>query len=113
MKITVAQESGITLIRISGSLDSLTCDEAQAVFDERIKNNEIRMVVDLSEVDYLSSAGVRVLLPALKSARQRGGDLYLAGLQEHVRKVLALAGFASIFKTFVTTEGAVGAFANR
>jgi anti-anti-sigma factor len=113
MEITVAQESGVTLIRMSGSLDSLTCDEAQAVFDERIKNNQIKLVVDLSQVDYLSSAGMRVLLPALKSARQRGGDLYLVGLQENIRKVLSLAGFASIFKTFATFEDAVGSFASR
>ena len=113
MKITVTQESGVTLIRISGSLDSLTCDDAQAVFEERIKNNEIKMVVDFSEVDYLSSAGLRVLLPALKGARQRGGDLYLVGLQDNIRKVLSLAGFASIFKTYSTLTDAVGAFASR
>jgi len=111
MKITVAQESGAALIQISGSVDSLTSDEAQTFFDEQIKNNQVRLVVDLSQVDYLSSAGLRVLLSALKSARQRGGDLYFAGLQDNVRKVLDLAGFTSIFKIFPTVEEAVGAFA--
>lgn len=111
MKITVAQESNTTLIQISGSLDALTSNEAQVVFDEQIKNNQVRMVIDLSQMDYLSSAGLRVLLLALKSARQRGGDLYLAGQQDNVYEVLKLAGFASIFKIFPMVENAIGAFA--
>ena len=110
MKIIVAQESGVALIQISGSLDSLTCDEGQVVFDEQLKNNQVRMVVDLSQVDYLSSAGLRVLLSALKNARERGGDLYLVGLQDSVRKVLNLAGFTSIFKIFPTIAEAIDAF---
>jgi anti-anti-sigma factor len=112
MEITASQVSGVTLIRIAGSMDSLTSDEAQAFFDEQVAGNPIRLAADLSRVDYLSSAGLRVLLSALKGARQRGGDLYLAGLQENVRKVLELAGFTSIFKIFPTVEEAVAAFAS-
>jgi len=110
MKITVAQKSGAALVQISGSVDSLTCDEAQTFLDGQIESGQMYLVVDLSQVDYLSSAGLRVLLSALKSARQRGGNLYLAGLQDNVRKVLDLAGFTSIFKIFPTVEEAVGAF---
>ncbi|MEW6405846.1 MAG: STAS domain-containing protein [Chloroflexota bacterium] len=79
-------------------------------FNRQIESNQLRLVANLSQVEYLSSAGLRVLLSALKSARQRGGDLYLARLQENVRQVLDLAGFTSIFKIFPTVEDAVDAF---
>jgi len=110
MEITALQKSGATVVQIAGSVDSLTSDEAQTFFNGQIERAQIRLVADLSQVDYLSSAGLRVLLSALKSTRQRGGDLYLAGLQGNVLQVLNLAGFTSIFKIFPTTEEAVTAF---
>jgi anti-anti-sigma factor len=110
MNITLSQKSGTTVIQIAGSLDALTSDEAQTFFDKQISSTQKSLVIDLSQVDYLSSAGLRVLISALKNARQRGGDLYLAGLQDNVRQVLNLAGFTSIFKIFSTVEEALAAF---
>jgi anti-anti-sigma factor len=110
MNITLSQKSGTTIVQIAGSMDALSSDEAQTFFDKQINNTQKCLVIDLSQVDYLSSAGLRVLISALKNARQRGGDLYLAGLQDNVRQVLNLAGFASIFKIFATIEEALGAF---
>ncbi len=110
MEITASERSGATLVKIIGSMDALTCDQTQAFFDERINSTHVRLVVDLSQVDYLSSAGLRVLLSALKSARQRGGDLYLVGVQEGVHQVLKLAGFISIFKIFPMAAEAFAAF---
>jgi anti-sigma B factor antagonist len=110
MEITAIQRSGATIIQIVGSLDTLTSDEAQTFFDELFKTDQVHLAADLSQVEYLSSAGLRVLLSALKNARRRSGDLYLAGLQENVQQVLELAGFTSIFKIFPTIEAAIGAF---
>lgn len=112
MDITASQESGATVIQIAGSLDSLTSDKVQTFFDEQINSVQARLVVEFSQVDYLSSAGLRVLLSALKSARQRGGDMYLVGVQDNVRKVLKLAGFTSIFKIFSTVAEALDAFSS-
>jgi anti-anti-sigma factor len=111
MNITLFEKPSAAVIQITGSVDALTSDEAQTFFDSQISGTRKCLVVDLSQVDYLSSAGLRVLISALKSTRQRGGDLYLAGLQDSVRQVLALAGFTSIFKIFPTVEEAATAFA--
>ncbi|MBM3143770.1 MAG: STAS domain-containing protein [Chloroflexi bacterium] len=110
MKITSIRKAAATVVQIAGSVDSLTSEEAQSFFDAQIGSDHTRLVADLSQVEYLSSAGLRVLLSAMKSTRQRGGDLYLAGLQENVRQVLDLAGFTSIFKIFSTVEEALDAF---
>jgi anti-anti-sigma factor len=111
LNITLSQEFGSTVIRISGSIDALTSDEAQTFFDKQINNTQTCLVIDLSQVDYLSSAGMRVLISAMKNARLRGGNLYLAGLRDNVHQVLNLAGFTSIFKIFPTVDEAAHAFA--
>jgi anti-sigma B factor antagonist len=61
-------------------------------------------------VDYSSSAGLRVLLGAVKDTRSRGGDLYLVDIQPDVKKVLELSGFTSILKIFTDIESAVDNF---
>ena len=68
------------------------------------------LVADFSEVDYTSSAGLRVLLGTVKHARSRGGDLRLARPHPEVLKVLNLSGFTSILRVFDTVDDAVESF---
>jgi hypothetical protein len=71
-----------------------------------------RLVVDLSGVDYTSSAGLRALLATVKETRRRGGDLRLADINPNVRKVLDLSGFATILKIYTGVDEAVASFAS-
>jgi anti-sigma B factor antagonist len=64
----------------------------------------------LSQVGYMSSAGLRALLAALKEARQQKGDFRLAAVQDNVRQVLEMSGFTGIFQVFATVEEAVASF---
>jgi anti-anti-sigma factor len=61
-------------------------------------------------VDYTSSAGLRVLLGAIKDTRALGGDIRLAGIQPDVQKVLNLSGFTNILKVFDTLDEATASF---
>jgi len=110
MKITATQQAGIGVVSISGSIDSSSSGEAEKFFNEQIEKGTARLVVDLNQVGYMSSSGLRVLISTLKSARQHHGDLCLAGLQENIHQLLDLAGFTSIFKIYPTAEEAVAAF---
>jgi anti-sigma B factor antagonist len=110
MKITSTQQAGVCVVSVSGHIDSLTSGEAGKFLDEQIAKGDVRLVADLSQVNYMSSSGLRVLVSTLKSARQHRGDLYLAGLQENIHQLLELAGFTSIFKIYSTAEEAVAAF---
>ena len=65
---------------------------------------------DFSGVNYTSSAGMRVILNTAKAARAKGGDLYLAGVQLPVEKVLSLAGFTSMIKLYPDVDTAAGSF---
>jgi anti-sigma B factor antagonist len=67
-------------------------------------------VVDLQDVEYMSSAGLRELVSALKQVNKKEGDLRLANPSARVMEVLELAGLDSIFKIFPTLSEAIGSF---
>ena len=110
MQISEDKRGDVTVVGIAGSVDALTAGEVEIHLDRLVKAGLTRLVVDLSRVDFISSAGLRSFLTTVKSARQTGGDLRLAAAQENVHKVLAMAGFTSIMKSYPDTEAAVASF---
>ena len=110
MDISVQQSDQISIVSIAGSIDALTADQVTGCIDERISSGEKYLVLDLSEVEFMSSAGLRVILGAMKETRQQGGDLYLAGAQAGVDRVLKMSGFSKILKTYDSVDEAVAQF---
>jgi anti-sigma B factor antagonist len=110
MKIISTQQAGGCIISISGRVDSLTSGEVGKFFDEQVEKGNVHLVADLSQVDYMSSSGLRVLISTLKCVRQHHGDLHLAGPQDNLQQLLDLAGFTSIFKIYPTSSEAIEAF---
>jgi anti-anti-sigma factor len=110
MKTSVDQRGDVIAVHISGSVDGLTAEDLQRVFSSEVEAGHHNLVADFGEVDYTSSAGLRVLLATLKQARSRGGDLRLAGPRAEVLKVLNLSGFTGILSVFDTVDAAVTSF---
>lgn len=110
MQVNVTQHEAITVLTAEGSLDSQSADSLMSVLDAQIQAGNTRLVVDLKAVHYTSSAGLRSLLMALKSARRLGGDLRIGAAQPNVMEVLSLAGFTSIIKTFDNVAAAVASY---
>ena len=110
MQISEDKRGDVTVVSIDGSVDALTAGEVDAYLDRLVSEGLTQLVLDLSKVDYVSSAGLRSLLTTLKSARQVGGDLRLAAARESVHKVLAMAGFTSIMKSYPDAGAAVASF---
>ena len=110
LEIAIAHQGNVTVAAVSGSLDALTADQLTATFSEQFGHGRVRLVADLAGLEYTSSAGVRVLLGTLKEARQRGGDLRLAGARDAVRRVLDFSGFTSIIKSFPDVAAATASF---
>lgn len=110
MDVNVEQRGRLTIVLIIGSLDALNSQSLTAKFNEQIAGGGVNLVVDLSKLDYTSSAGLRALLGALKASRSKGGDLRLAAVQDGVHKVMELSGFTSILKFFPTVDEALKSF---
>src|SRR5579859_6616316 len=110
MEITVSEMHRATLIEISGRIDSSNATQLGDALNGQIEAGRHQLVVDLSRVDYVSSAGLREMVAALKRAKASNGDLRLATPSPRVTEVLTLAGLDSIFQIFPTQVEAVGSF---
>ena len=92
--------------RIDGTNASAAEVELKAVLESAGPN----LIMDLSGVDYLSSAGLRVVLVAAKSTRASGGKLVLAGPRPAISEILAMSGFNRIIETAPDVEAATSLF---
>lgn len=99
------------VVKVIGRLDSAT---SPALIDELNKiteENRFKIVMDFSELSFISSAGLRVLISTLKNCkRYNRGELVLASLSSNILSVFDLAGFTAIFKIFPDVLTAVGSF---
>jgi anti-anti-sigma factor len=99
MQITHTQDGNVSVICPDGRIDSSTAMELERACDERLTSGANRLLLDLGQVDYVSSAGLRVFLVVGKKAQRGGGRLALCCLTPMVREILAIAGFDRILTT--------------
>ena len=98
-----------TVLTIEGRLDSIT-RTLEKKFLTVIGAGEKNIVVDFTGMDYISSAGLRVLLMAAKRTGKLGGKVVLAALCANVKEVFDIAGFTSIFTITDSQEEAIQVF---
>ncbi|WP_084384810.1 STAS domain-containing protein [Novosphingobium naphthalenivorans] len=98
------------VLSLTGRLDSNTASDLEHVLPARVEG-QAATVVDLSQVSYVSSAGLRVLLKGAKTARASGHRLALSGLAPSVREVFDISGFSTIFTIEPDVEAAIAAIA--
>ena len=108
MEISTRTINDIHIVGIAGSLDSTTSPEAQKALDAVLAGAR-KVALDFSELDYISSAGLRVLLGAAKKLRASGGTLRTFGLNPSVREVFEISGFSAILAVYLSEAEAVGA----
>ena len=110
MKTEVKHEENITTVAVSGSVDALTAPDLARVIVDQIAEGHVYLVVDLTGVEFMSSAGPRTLLGAVKESRSQGGDLRIASTNPGIDKVLKMSGFNNIAKVFTSNADAVASF---
>jgi anti-sigma B factor antagonist len=110
MKTEVMQENGSTVITVTGTVDALTAPDLAKILVNQIAEGHVNLIVDLIGVEFMSSAGLRTLLGAVKEARTNGGDLRIASTNPGIDKVLKMSGFQTIAKVFPSQAEAVSSF---
>jgi len=108
MQISARTSNDIHIVAITGSLDSTTSPDAQKSLDAVLAAAK-KVALDFSELDYISSAGLRILLGAAKRLRASGGSLGMFGLNQSVREVFEISGFSSILSIYQSEAEALGA----
>ncbi len=107
MTIIQEEKDGIVELSISGRLDAVSAVEADKDFSSVIDAGHERLLVNLTNLDYISSAGLRVLLVVAKRIQQNGGKVVLCSLSANVKEVFEISGFSSIFNIFPTSDEAI------
>ena len=107
MEIIQKEENGIVSIAIIGRLDADSSPEAEKVVKDAIKDQTTRILFNLASLEYLSSAGLRVLLGAAKEMRRRDGKIVLCALNEFVKEIFEVSGFQSLIPITGSVESGI------
>jgi anti-sigma B factor antagonist len=112
VKMEIYQQNidDIHIIGITGRIDATNSKSLETAVNNLLDQNKSKIVVDLAEVEYISSVGLRVLLDALKRQRQNHGFLKLTGLQPFVLEVFEVTGFTKLFSIYPNQSEALKAF---
>lgn len=100
----------VTRWALTGHLDAETVRRLETGFDAEVRKGRVRWLVDLSGLDYISSAGLGSFVGVLSELRSRGGDLFFTGLGPKFEKIFRMLGFLRVFRVFDDEAAAVAAF---
>lgn len=107
MDLVIDKVDDVVLVSVGGQMNSGNASAIEADLVSQVDRGERRMVLDLSMLGYISSAGLRVVLLLAKRLKKENGKLVLCGLQARVREVFDISGFLTILTVVDTREEAL------
>ncbi len=111
MEVTTTQYKRCDLVRVKGRVDSFTAPKLAEVMGEITKEGRFNIALDMAGVEYVSSAGLRVMIDVQKTCKHLGrGELVLVATPKRIYDTLELAGFVPLFKFYDDEIKAVGSF---
>lgn len=111
MEISTQEFKHCDLIKVKGRVDSATAPEFSKTLEKANENGRFKIAIEMSELEYMSSAGFRALLATQRNCkRYNRGEVVLVRVPDRIREALELAGFTELFKTFNDPVEAVGSF---
>lgn len=108
--INVSAHDRVTLVAVSGRVDSMNANQLGDALSEQVDGGHLNLVLDLAHVDFMSSAGLRELVTALKKVKRATGDMRLSQPSARVREVLEMAGLDTIFLIFDSQTDAIASY---
>jgi anti-sigma B factor antagonist len=110
MDIQITDHKRVSVVAVSGRIDGSTAGEFEAALTGVTDAGNNNIVLDMSDVDFVSSAGLRVLVNARKAVNSGGGKIVLAEPSQQVVETLDIAGLDVLFEQFDDRETAIGTF---
>lgn len=107
LRIELEEIEHRVILRIDGRVDAASAPILERKINSLIEENHTHLLLDFNRVDYLSSAGMRVLLASLKKLKAQKGDLILFGVSEEVGDVIKMAGFDKILRIYSSEKEAI------
>jgi len=110
MEISVTESGDVRILSFQGNLDTNTAPQAESEINGLIEAGSQQLLINFEKLDYISSAGLRILLATAKKLKASQGDLKICCLNETVQEVFDISGFSTILSVSKTEEEALGAF---
>ncbi|MFW6372541.1 MAG: STAS domain-containing protein [Thermodesulfobacteriota bacterium] len=107
MEIDTKEKNEIRILSVQGSIDADTASEFDQSLEKHISTGRDKIILDLSRLEYISSAGLRVIMKAAKKMEITGGEMAIVGLRGVVQEVFKVSGFYSLFNIYDSEEEAV------
>ena len=93
-------ELGVTIVNVGGRLDQQLTLQLESELAELLDQNYSRLVVDMIDVSYINSGGLRTLVTAWRTARKQDGNLVLCSLSPRVSEIFDMVGFTEVFQIY-------------
>ena len=110
MDITTQESGGIAIVGFKGKLDTNTCSDAETRLKDVLDQGAQKVLIDFEKLDFISSAGLRILLVSTKRLEASGGELRICGLNETVSEIFEISGFCTILSVFDNEKDALAGF---
>lgn len=109
MELNIKNEEKGTLISVTGRMDAVSSPEFEKKLGRLIDEGNVNLIIDLTELDYISSSGLRSILITAKKLKGKNGQILLASLQAIVKEVFEISGFSIIIPIYESVEEAIEA----
>jgi anti-sigma B factor antagonist len=110
VEITEKCQDGLIILALKGRLDSNTSGEFEKKLLGMVEQGGNRFILDFKDLDYISSAGLRVLLKAIKELKRTDGRLCVCDIKDYIREIFSLSGFLTFLPTHADLEEALKSF---
>jgi len=110
MKITIQDSNEVKIVQFEGELETNTSHDAETCLNQLLDEGVKKILVDFEKLDYISSAGLRVLLATAQKLESGGGTLKVCNLNETVQEVFDISGFSTILRVFKSESEALDGF---
>jgi len=101
------KEKNMKIISLEGKMDAISAPEFEDQMGEWLEQGETSFIINLGEVNYMSSAGLRSILIVAKKLKEQDGKLIFVNLREEVQKIFRISGFSSMIPTYESLEAAL------
>ncbi len=98
MKTTIEEQDGKIIATLKGELDTAAAVEAEKLLQPLYKSDGRDVIIDCSDLEYIASSGLRIMISILKGAKASGSKVTMRNMNDDIKNVFKLTGFASIFE---------------
>ena len=110
--LKIDEKNETTTLYVGGYLDAHTASKFESKIQEIIQSEKYNIILNFTELEYISSAGLGVIMGNIEDIRNHDGDIKLTSMSDKIYRVFDLVGFPSLYEIYKTQEEAESSFGN-